>query len=62
MTFVYEFYTFRRFVSSAFVLKIGHNAMRKNKNIKHYIIRDAGHNTHLENPKSFIDIKEVNTV
>ena len=40
-------------------LKIGHRAMRKNKNIKHYIIRDSGHNTHLENPESFIEILKI---
>ena len=37
-------------------IKIAHNAMKRNTNVKHYIINDAGHNTHLENPNAFTDV------
>ena len=37
-------------------LKIAHKAMKLNKNVKHYVIKDSSHNTHLENPELFIDV------
>lgn len=37
-------------------LKIGHKAMRLNNNVKHFIVDESSHNTHLENPDLFINI------
>ena len=38
--------------------KIAYKSMQINKNIKHYKVMNAGHNTHLENPDYFIRIIE----
>ena len=36
-------------------IKLGREMTRLNKNVKQYIIRESGHNTHLENLDMFID-------
>ena len=36
--------------------KIAYKSMQINKNVKHYKVKNAGHNTHLENPDLFINI------
>ena len=36
-------------------IKIGSEMMRLNPNVKQYIIKESGHNTHLENLDMFID-------
>ena len=41
-------------------IKIGREMIRLNKNTKQYIIEDAGHNTHLENPEMFLDVLNQN--
>ena len=37
-------------------IKIGAEMMRLNPNVKQYIIKESGHNTHLENLDMFIDV------
>ena len=37
-------------------IKIGAEMMRLNPNVKQYIIKQSGHNTHLENLDMFIDV------
>jgi len=41
-------------------IKIGREMIRLNKNTKQYIIENAGHNTHLENPDMFLDVLNQN--
>ena len=37
-------------------IKIGKEMMRLNLKAKQYIIKESGHNTHLENSKEFVDV------